>query len=123
MSHIVQIETEVRDAVAGEAAWRRLGRKSPTPGTPQRLSAGGPGVLVEFAAWRYPIVCNPVSGKVQFDNFEGHWGELVQLHRFLQAYAVEKARLEAHKQGHSVYEQPLADGSIQLTIQVAGGAA
>jgi len=41
----------------------------------------------------------------------------------LQAYAVEKSRLEAHRRGHSVTEQPLADGSIRLTIQVSGGAA
>ena len=38
-------------------------------------------------------------------------------------YAVEKARIEARRQGHSVTEQPLADGSIKLTIQVGGGAA
>jgi hypothetical protein len=35
--------------------------------------------------------------------------------------AVEKAKIEARKRGHSVFEQPLADGSIKLTIQVAGG--
>jgi hypothetical protein len=34
---------------------------------------------------------------------------------------VEKAKIEARKRGHSVFEQPLADGSIKLTIQVAGG--
>lgn len=51
------------------------------------------------------------------------WGEQQQLDRFLQAYAVEKARIEARKQGHTVTEQPLADGSIKVTIHVAGGAA
>ena len=35
----------------------------------------------------------------------------------------EKAKLEARKKGHGVFEQPLSDGSIKLTIQVAGGAA
>ena len=37
--------------------------------------------------------------------------------------AVEKARIEARKRGHTVTEQSLADGSIKLTIQVTGGAA
>ena len=37
--------------------------------------------------------------------------------------AIKKTRLEARKQGYDVLEQSLADGSIKLTIQVAGGAA
>ena len=44
---------------------------------------------------------------------------------FHEVYSVafEKAKIEARKQGHSVTEQQLTDGSIKLTIQVAGGAA
>lgn len=34
--------------------------------------------------------------------------------------AVEKATLEARKRGHAVTEQWLDDGSIRLTVQVAG---
>ncbi len=36
--------------------------------------------------------------------------------------AVEKARSEARRQGHTVTEQSLADGSIKLVVQVGGGA-
>jgi hypothetical protein len=36
--------------------------------------------------------------------------------------AVEKARIEAIKRGHSVSEQLLADGSIKVVIQVGGAA-
>ena len=38
--------------------------------------------------------------------------------RLVQMYAVEKARLEARRRGHSVVEQQLADGTIKLTIQI-----
>ncbi len=48
------------------------------------------------------------------------WGEQRELDRFLQGYAVEKARIEARRRGHTVTEQSLADGSIKLTIQVGG---
>jgi hypothetical protein len=44
------------------------------------------------------------------------------LDAFLQAYAVEKAKLEARRQGHVVTEQQLSDGSIKLSIQVGGAA-
>jgi hypothetical protein len=50
-----------------------------------------------------------------------YWGAQRELDRFLQAYAVEKTRLEARRQGHSVSEQALADGSISLTVTVNGG--
>jgi len=50
------------------------------------------------------------------------WGEQKQLDQFLQAYAVEKAKIEARKKGHAITEQQLADGSVKLTIQVGGAA-
>jgi hypothetical protein len=34
----------------------------------------------------------------------------------------EKAKIEARKRGHQCFEQQLTDGSIKLTIQLAGGA-
>jgi len=51
------------------------------------------------------------------------WGDQKELDKFLQAYSVEMARIEARKKGYTVTERPLADGSIKLTIQVSGGAA
>jgi hypothetical protein len=50
------------------------------------------------------------------------WGDPSKLDALLQMYAVEKAKIEARKKGHTVSEQSLSDGSIKLTIQVAGGA-
>jgi hypothetical protein len=38
----------------------------------------------------------------------------------LQRYAVEAATIAARKQGHSVQEQHLNDGSVKLSIQVGG---
>jgi hypothetical protein len=60
---------------------------------------------------------------VRFDNYNGAWGAQAELDKLLQAYAVEKARIEARRAGHSVTEQPLSDGSIKLTIQVGTGGA
>lgn len=123
MSHIVQIQTEVRDAAAIGAACRRLGLTEPVQKTVELFIATATGLAVQLPGWRYPAVCNTETGRIEFDNFGGHWGEQRELDRFLQAYAVEKAKIEARKRGHSVTEQQLADGSVKLTIQVAGGAA
>ena len=122
MSHIVQIETQVRDPVAVSAACRRLGLAAPIHETVQLFNGQATGLTIQLPDWRYPVVCDTTSGQLKYDNFEGYWGDRKELDRFLQAYAVEKARLEARKAGHSVSEQQLADGSIKLSIQVAGGA-
>jgi len=123
LSHIVQIQTQVRDPVAIQAACRRLGLPQPVQKTLQLFSGEASGIAVELPGWHYPIVCETASGQIKFDNYGGVWGEQAKLDQFLQAYAAEKAKIEARKRGHSVTEQTLADGSIKLTIQVSGGAA
>ena len=122
MSHIVQIQTQIRDETAIAGACRRLNLPAPVRGTFALFSGEVSGVAVQLPGWRYPVVCDTGSGSMQYDNFGGYWGKPEELNRFLQAYAVEKARLEARKRGHSVSEQTLAGGSIKLTIEVSGGA-
>jgi len=116
MSHLVKIQTKVRDPVAVAAACERLKLPSPEQKTVKLFSAEATGLAVEFPGWRYPVVCDLTIGALQYDNFGGHWGEEAQLHKFLQSYAVEKAKLEARKAGHTATEQQLADGSIRVQI-------
>lgn len=120
MSHIVHIQTEVRDPIAISSACTRLSLPQPVAGEHQLFTNRVAGLAVQLPLWQYPIVCQTDSGQVQYDNYGGRWGEPVQLDRFLQGYAVEKAKLEARRQGYDVTEQPLEDGSIRLTVQVGG---
>ena len=122
MSHIVQIQTQVRDATAVVAACRRLGLAPPVQQTAKFFTSTETGLTVQLPGWHYPVVCDLTSGQLKFDNFNERWGSQEKLDTFLQAYAVERAKIEARKKGHTVSEQTLADGSIKLTIQVAGGA-
>ena len=122
MSHIVTIKTEVRDAAAVRAACRRLGLTEPVQDTVKLFSGEVTGLAVELPGWQYPVVADLATGQLKYDNFEGRWGDRKHLDAFLQAYAVEKCRIETRKTGHSLTEQSLADGSIKLTIQVQGGA-
>ena len=120
MSHIVEIETEIRDPVAIQAACQRLNLPEPVFGEVKLFSTSASGWAVQLPDWRYPVVCDVNTAKIAYDNYEGRWGDPQQLHRFQQSYAVEKAKIEARKKGHSVFEQPLTDGSIKLTIQMGG---
>ena len=119
MSHTVRIQTQVRDAAAVSAACHRLKIPEPTTGTATLYSGEATGLIVQFKDWNYPAVIDLATGNVQYDNFDGRWGDPQHLDAFMQAYAVERAKLEARKTGHAVTEQALTDGSIKLTIQVA----
>jgi hypothetical protein len=122
MSHIVCIKTQIRDPLALAPACRRLGLGQPTEGTARLYSGQATGWIVQLPGWRYPVVANIQTGELQCDNYGGRWGEQSELNRLLQAYAVEKSRLEARRAGHSVTEQSLPDGSIRLVIQTGGAA-
>jgi len=118
MSHIVSIQTQIRDAVALAAACERMHLTAPVQGTVKLFTTSATGHCVQLAGWQYPVVCDTQSGAVHYDNFEGRWGDPKQLGLLLQAYAAEKARIEARRLGHTTTEQVLPDGSIKLTIQV-----
>ena len=122
MSHIVEIQTQVTSEAAVQAACRRLRLAPAVHETVKLYSATARGLAVRLPGWRYPLVCELANGSIRFDNFEGAWGAQRKLDAFLQAYAVERATLEARSRGHWVSETTLADGSVKLTLQVGGAA-
>jgi len=73
VSHIVTIQTQVRDAAAVAAACQRLGLPPPTQRTVKLFSSSATGLAVELPGWNYPLVCELASGSLKFDNFGGHW--------------------------------------------------
>ena len=122
MSHIVTIKTEVRDHTAVTAACRRLTLPEPAEGTALLYSGQATGLLVHLPDWLYPVVIDTTTGTMRYDNYGGYWGDEQHLHRFLQAYAVERVRSEARKKNHVATEQSLADGSILVEIEIGGTA-
>jgi hypothetical protein len=122
LSHIVAIKTEIRDEQAVRAACTRLQLTAPEHKTVRLFSATATGLCVQLPGWQYPVVANLQTGQVQYDNYNGHWGEQKHLNSFLQAYAVEKARIEARKKGHTCSETRMQDGSIRVTVRVGGAA-
>ena len=120
MSHIVTIKTEIRDANAVRAGCNRLRLPQPVQGTHKLFSGEATGLGVQLPDWKYPLVCELSTGELKYDIYGGRWGKQQHLDAFLQSYAVEKSKIEARCQGHSVTESQLADGSVKLTINVGG---
>jgi len=122
MSHIVEIKTEVRDEAAVQSACSRLHLPRAKRGTFELYSSTETGLAIELPHWKYPVVANTNTGELRYDNYQGRWGSQEFLEQFLQMYAVEKAKIEARKKGHTVTEQRLDGGSIKLTVNVGGAA-
>ena len=117
MSHTVTIQTQVRDPEAVKQACKRLDLPVPVVGE-HRLYDGtrANGYAVQLPDWIYPVVCDTTTGSVRHDNFGGRWGKQEHLDSFMQAYAAEKAKIEARKKGYRVSETKQADGSIRMTL-------
>lgn len=116
MSHIVAIQTKVRDPVAIVAACRRLGLPEPTCGRAGLDSGEATGWIVQLTGWRNPVVIDTQTGVLHCNNFQARRGDQAQLQRFLRAYAVERCRLEAQKKGLRLSEETLPGGTIKLQI-------
>jgi hypothetical protein len=122
MSHLVTIKTKVTDPTALAAACQRLKLEPPLQGTAQLFSESATGLIIKLPGWHYPVVADVGTGEVKFDNYGGSWGSQVELDKLLQAYAVEKAKIEARRVGNTVTEQTLPNGSVKLTVQIGGAA-
>ena len=95
MSHIVEIETEVRDPQSVARACRRLGLPEPVHGTATLFSGEATGLLVKLPDWLYPVVIDTTTGQARYDNYGGAWGDETHLHRFLQAWLPELEQLHS----------------------------
>jgi hypothetical protein len=119
MSHLVKIQTEIRDPAAVMSACQRLALPVPSHRTVTFFNSEATGLAVELPDWRYPVVCQTETGQLHYDNYEGRWGDQKHLDTFKQTYAIEKAKLEARREGRTAIEQPLDDGWVRVRIPVA----
>lgn len=118
MSHIVTIQAELRDLAAIKAACKRMGLPEPVDGEHALYVGKAKGVAVQLPDWQYPAVFDLATGEAHYDNFGGTWGDDNHLGAFKQAYAVEKAKLEARRKGYSVTERTLPNGNVKLEVTV-----
>ena len=122
ISHIVKVETQIRDISALWQACIYLRLEPPAHGTYELYNSTETGWGVQLRDWKYPVVFKVETSEAAFDNYQGRWGNPQRLNELVQRYAAEKTKIEARRQGHSVTEQRLDDGSVKLTVSVGGEA-
>ena len=121
MSHVVTIDTKLKDSAALSAACTRLRLPEPKTETVKFFDGSEhEGLAVRPPGFVYPVVVKE-DGATLSDTYGGRWGDDAFLGRLKQAYAVEAAKLQAKARGHRLSETPLPDGGVKLTV-TAGAA-
>ncbi|MEI8376434.1 MAG: hypothetical protein WCJ35_26760 [Planctomycetota bacterium] len=69
MSHIVQIQSQIKDVAAVHAACQRLSLPAPVQGKTKLYGGEVEGLAVKLPDWTYPVICDLASGQVKYDNF------------------------------------------------------
>jgi len=139
MSHVVSIETKVKDLQALAQAALRLGGElvvgqtthkwygrymgdSPLPNNVPRSELGRCDHAIKFSGAAYEVGVVKVAGgfELRYDEWsDGGLNNVVgpKAGRLIQAYAIEKAKRVARQSGKRVIgEQRLSDGSIKLRL-------
>jgi gamma-glutamylcyclotransferase (GGCT)/AIG2-like uncharacterized protein YtfP len=99
----MNITLELKDKDALFAACDRIGCRVLPYGSQKLFSSQEIGIGIMLSNWRYPVVVKD-NGTVAFDTYEGQWGNIARLNELKAYYGLEKAKIEARRAGHSVYE-------------------
>ncbi len=119
MSHVVNLKVMVKNPSVLLDVARQHGFKVEEGKTVRFYSGERTGLSVQLPGWRYPVVVDD-EGAVHYDNYNGRWGNIQELHRLMQDYAVEVVKQEALLQGATVFESTQEDGTVVLRVGVGG---
>jgi hypothetical protein len=120
MPSIQTVASRIRDPVALAAACRRLGLPEPMHKTITLCGVSITGSILPFPGCSNPVVIDLATGLISYCGTEDSPLALQHLSKLLQAYACEKAYMEALSRGHSISERKLEDGSIIISIKPGG---
>ena len=118
MSHTMNIQIEMHDKAVLLSACMRLGITA-IEGCHKLYNSTEKGLGISLKDWRFPVVVK-ADGSVSYDNYNGSWGHIDRFNELKSYYGLEKAKIEARKQGYSFYETANQDGDMQLKIRVEG---
>jgi hypothetical protein len=120
MSHTSNLEVRVKNKSLLLGVCNKLGLKICENTKVSFFSTSEQGTSIQLKGWKYPVVIRP-DGTLVYDNFNGTWGNMSELHKFVQTYAVEGVKLECIKKGFSVSQHLKENKEIELEITIDRG--
>ncbi len=98
MSHTVRVKIEIRDMEALAAAVADLGGRVLGKGEHRLYQGPVRGLGIQLPGWSYPVVLES-SGQIAYDDYHGHWGDVRDLDRLRERYAIRAAEAAAVRLG------------------------
>lgn len=117
MSYTLSVKIELRDQEALAAAVADLKGRTLGLGGWKLFSSTEQGFGFTLPDWRYPLIATE-AGALKFDDYHGEWGNVQDLDRLRERYAIHAGRLAAEAQGW--YCEITQDGNL-LIFHPTGG--
>ena len=125
MSHTVTLKLQFKDPKCLALACTALALPHKQGRQTVRLFAGN-SVEADFGiqlpGWKYPVAIDTQTGQVFFDNYNGQWGNIQELRKLAQEYALQVAEQEPSVQdllfkGWTAARVIQPDGVVQLVLE------
>lgn len=98
MSHIVRMDVKMKDWQILAKAAQDVGAQILGAGNHRVFGAMQTGFGVKLRGWNYPVVIDNL-GMAALDNYGGHWGDMQEMTRLQEAYALAAAEKACTEQG------------------------
>ncbi len=115
MSHTAKIDLKIKDFDVLKKVVKEMGLVM-EEGTFRFFSSTETGIGVYLPGWKYPVVIKK-DGTAYYDNYRGNWGDIKELYKLKNKYAIEKTKKEARKKGYSIKEERTKDGKTRLILR------
>lgn len=119
MSHIVKVKTTIKNNECLRLACTQVGASAPEEGTCTIYGTTYTGVYFKLPGWRYPV-CISNNGVLNFDNYQGSWGDKRVLDELLQRYTTNvSVRNLVRTQGARMQGQPtMVNGKLRTVMVI-----
>lgn len=98
MSHIVRMDVKMKDWEILAKAAQNIGAMILGSGTHHVFGTRQTGFGVKLRGWNYPVVIDNL-GMASLDNYGGSWGDMQEMTRLQEAYALAAAEKVCTEQG------------------------
>ncbi len=117
MSHIATVKVKLKDLPLLAEVCGQLGVPCDLGQQDVKLysTTVKAGASFKLKGWSYPVAVLP-DGTVQFDNYNGRWGDPKQLHKVLRRYSERMTYRQAQRMGMAVRREERQDGTVVLRL-------
>jgi uncharacterized membrane protein len=115
MSHVVTLEYKLTDRGALEQACSKLGLTIKARATGEGSLHNITGLGIKLPNWNYDVIITE-DGKVNYDNWNGRWGNQSELNKLITQYNYEVVVAALNAEGYEYVIDETEDKIEILTI-------